>query len=97
MDITVRYARDAKIRGLETRLRDPSGKSNQLIISHVLNDSGFVDGCLDVFHGGYHYGMDGNRSKTWFTSFLGEIAADSVIAWNVSVHSPPAGLSSRNG
>lgn len=71
---TVRPAKDVKIRGLETGLRNPSGNGSRLIIAHVGSESGFLDGCLDIFYGvtsvDQNYEMDGNKFEALFTSFL---------------------------
>ncbi|KAM7315596.1 uncharacterized protein ISCGN_005379 [Ixodes scapularis] len=82
-DTTVRSARDAGNRGLSTGLKNPSGKGSRLIVTHVGGDQGFVEGCLDIFHGvksgDYHDEMDGNRFEHWFDLFLTKVEPGSVI------------------
>ncbi|KAM7282786.1 uncharacterized protein ISCGN_000027 [Ixodes scapularis] len=92
VDTTVRSARDAGNRGLSTGLKNPSGKGNRLIVTHFGGDQGFVEGCLDIFHGvksgDYHDEMDGNRLEHWFDLFLTKVEPGSVIVMdNASYHS----------
>ncbi|KAM7287026.1 uncharacterized protein ISCGN_030720 [Ixodes scapularis] len=92
VDTTVRSARDAGNRGLSTGLKNPSGKGSRLIVTHVGGDQGFVEGCLDIFHGvksgDYHDEMDGNRFEHWFDLFLTKVEPGSVIVMdNASYHS----------
>ncbi|XP_037523226.1 uncharacterized protein LOC119400246 [Rhipicephalus sanguineus] len=54
----------ARANGLTTGLKQPSGKGQRLILTHVGSEDGFIDGCLDVFRGqktsDYHEEMDDN-------------------------------------
>ncbi|KAG0413098.1 hypothetical protein HPB47_009751 [Ixodes persulcatus] len=84
VDTTVRSARDAG--------NLLSGKDSRLIVTHVGGDEGFVEGCLDIFHGvksdDYHDKMDGNRFERWFDLFLTKVEPGSVIVMNnASYHS----------
>ncbi|KAH7968663.1 hypothetical protein HPB52_010575 [Rhipicephalus sanguineus] len=67
IDSTVTSSHDAFMRGLPTGLKQLSGRGQRLIISHVRNKGGFIDGCLDIFRGrktgDYHEEMDGSRSS----------------------------------
>ncbi|XP_075535183.1 uncharacterized protein LOC142570723 [Dermacentor variabilis] len=73
-DKTVKSSHDAYLRGLTTGIKQPSGKGQRLIATHVVSEDGFVDGCLNVFlakkTGDYHKEMDGNRFDTWFISVV---------------------------
>ncbi|KAH7961335.1 hypothetical protein HPB52_007940 [Rhipicephalus sanguineus] len=53
----------ARANGLTTGLKQPSGKGQRLIATHIGSEDGFVDDCLDVFRGqktgDYHEEVDG--------------------------------------
>ncbi|KAH9368486.1 hypothetical protein HPB48_018714 [Haemaphysalis longicornis] len=65
---------DALRRGLTAGLKQPSGKGEHVIVTHIGSKYGFVDGCLDVFRGKntgeYHEEMDGLRFENWLDSHL---------------------------
>lgn len=82
----------ARANGLTTGLKQPSGKGQRLIVTHIGSEDGFVDGCLDVFRGqktgDYHEEMDGNRFEGWFNDVLQKLPAGSVIVLdNAPYHS----------
>ncbi|XP_037500194.1 uncharacterized protein LOC119374209 [Rhipicephalus sanguineus] len=82
----------ARANGLSTGLKQPSGKGQRLIVTHIGSEDGFVDGCLDVFRGrktgDYHEEMDGNRFEGWFGDVLQKLPAGSVIVLgNAPYHS----------
>ncbi|KAM7306756.1 uncharacterized protein ISCGN_010423 [Ixodes scapularis] len=92
VDTTVASSHDAFMRGLSTGLKQPSGKGQRLIVTHIGSDEGFVDGCLDVFRGqktgDYHEEMDGARFEKWFDGVLDKLPTGSVIVMdNASYHS----------
>ncbi|KAM7307099.1 uncharacterized protein ISCGN_010735 [Ixodes scapularis] len=92
VDATVASSHDAFMRGLSTGLKQPSGKGQRLIVTHIGSDEGFVDGCLDVFRGqntrDYHEEMDGTRFEKWFDGVLDKLPTGSVIVMdNASYHS----------
>ncbi|KAM7303197.1 uncharacterized protein ISCGN_013178 [Ixodes scapularis] len=92
VDTTVASSHDAFTRGLSTGLKQPSGKGQRLIVTHIGSDEGFVDGCLDVFRGqktgDYHEEMDGARFEKWFDGVLDKLPTGSVIVMdNASYHS----------
>lgn len=92
VDTTVVSHRDAFMRGLTTGLKQPSGKGQRLIVTHIGSEDGFVEGCLDVFRGkktgDYHEEMDGNRFERWFHTVLEKLPQGSVIVMdNASYHS----------
>lgn len=91
-DTTVKSSADAFRRGLTTGLKQPSGKGQRVIVTHIGSKDGFVDGCLDVFRGkktgDYHEEMDGPRFESWFDGVLRRLPSGSVIVMdNASYHS----------
>ncbi|XP_077528282.1 uncharacterized protein LOC144139932 [Haemaphysalis longicornis] len=91
-DTTVKSSADAFRRGLTTGLKQPSGKGQRVIVTHIGSKDGFVDGCLDVFRGkktgDYHEEMDGPRFEGWFDGELQRLPSGSVIGMdNASYHS----------
>lgn len=91
-DTTVKSSADAFRRGLTTGLKQPSGKGQRVIVTHIGSKDGFVDGCLDVFRGkktgDYHEEMDGPRFEGWFDGVLQRLPSGSVIVMdNASYHS----------
>ncbi|KAM7293679.1 uncharacterized protein ISCGN_023277 [Ixodes scapularis] len=92
VDTTVAASHDAFMRGLSTGLKQPSGKGQRLIVTHIGSDEGFVDDCLDVFcgqkTGDYHEEMDGARFEKWLDGVLYKLPTGSVIVMdNASYHS----------
>ncbi|KAH9364836.1 hypothetical protein HPB48_018977 [Haemaphysalis longicornis] len=88
----VKTSEDASLRGLTTGLKQPSGKGARLIVTHIGNEDGFVDGCLSVFKGtksgDYHEEMDGEHFEAWFDSVLTKLPQGSVAVMdNASYHS----------
>ncbi|XP_037518373.1 uncharacterized protein LOC119395162 [Rhipicephalus sanguineus] len=73
----------ARANGLTTGLKQPSGKGQRLIVTHIGSEDGFVDGCLNVFRGqktgDYHEEMNGSRFEGWFNDVLQKLPAGSVI------------------
>ncbi|KAM7311876.1 uncharacterized protein ISCGN_008783 [Ixodes scapularis] len=92
VDSTVTSSHDAFMRGLTTGLKQPSGKGQRLIVTHIGSEDGFVPGCLDVFRGkktgDYHEEMDGPRFEKWFDDVLQKLPTGSVIVMdNAPYHS----------
>lgn len=92
VDTTVISSYDAFMRGLTTGLKQPSGKGQRLIVTHIGSEDGFIDGCLDVFRGkktgDYHEEMDGTRFEKWFDTVLQKVPQRSVIVMdNAPYHS----------
>ncbi|KAM7308216.1 uncharacterized protein ISCGN_011850 [Ixodes scapularis] len=92
VDSTVTSSHDAFMRGLTTGLKQPSGKGQRLIVTHIGSEDGFVPGCLDVFRdkktGDYHDEMDGPRFEKWFDDVLQKLPTGSVIVMdNAPYHS----------
>ncbi|KAK8772002.1 hypothetical protein V5799_024754 [Amblyomma americanum] len=79
----------ARANGLTTGLKQPSGKNQCLITTHIGSEDGFVEGCLDVLRGqktgDYHEEVGGNRFKGWFNDVLRELPAGTV---SVLDHAP---------
>lgn len=91
-DDTVKTPEDAFLRGLTTGLKQPSGRGARLIVTHIGNEDGFVDGCLSVFKGtksgDYHEEMDGEHFEAWFDFVLTKLPQGSVVVMdNASYHS----------
>ncbi|XP_029824061.2 uncharacterized protein LOC115309944 [Ixodes scapularis] len=89
---TVTSSHNAFMRGITTGLKQPSGKGQRLIITHIGSEDGFVAGCLNVFRGqktgDYHEEMDGTRFEKGFDGALQKLPAGSVVIMdNVSYHS----------
>ncbi|XP_040078591.2 uncharacterized protein LOC120850213 [Ixodes scapularis] len=92
VDCTVTSSHDAFMRGLTTGLKQPSGKGQRLIVTHIGCEDGFVAGCLDVFRGvktgDYHEEMNGTRFETWFEAVLQMLPTGNVIVMDhASYHS----------
>ncbi|KAM7287689.1 uncharacterized protein ISCGN_031380 [Ixodes scapularis] len=92
VDTTVASSHDAFMRGLSAGLKQPSGKGQRLIVTHIGSDEVFVDGCLDVFRGqktgDCHEEMDGARFEKWFDGVLDKLPTGSVMVMdNTSYHS----------
>ncbi|KAM7281660.1 uncharacterized protein ISCGN_006325 [Ixodes scapularis] len=92
VDSTVTSSHDAFMRGLTTGLKQPSGKGQRFIVTHIGSEDGFVPGCLDVFRGkktgDYHEEMDGPRFEKWFDDVLQKLPTGSVIVMdNAPCHS----------
>ncbi|XP_040063883.1 uncharacterized protein LOC120838169 [Ixodes scapularis] len=80
------------MRGLTTGLKQPSGKGQRLIVTHIGSEDGSVPGCLDVFRGkktgDYHEEMDGPRFEKWFDDVLQKLPTGSAIVMdNAPYHS----------
>ncbi|XP_070395453.1 uncharacterized protein [Dermacentor albipictus] len=78
--------------GLSTGLKQPSGKGQCLIVTHIGSEDGFINGCLDIFRGqktaDYHKEMDGNHFEGWFNDVLQKLPAGSIIVLdNAPFHS----------
>lgn len=73
-DTTAASHQDTFMRGLMTGLTQLSGKDQRLIVTHIGNKDGFVDGCMNFFQGkktgDYHEEMDGTRFERWFDAVL---------------------------
>lgn len=92
LDTTVKSAKDAFLRGLSVGLSNPSGKGKRLIILHIGNEDGFVDGGALVFESNktsdYHEEMTGAVFNDWFEQVLELLEPGSVIVLdNASYHS----------
>lgn len=91
-DTTVNSVKNAFLRGLTTGLKNPSGKGKRLIILHIGNEDGFVNGGALVFESNkssdYHEEMTGNVFNEWFSQVLDILEPGSVIVLdNASYHS----------
>lgn len=93
-DTSIESSRQAFYSGLSTGLKAPSGKGGRLIMLHVGNENGFVEGALDLFQSktkkaDYHEEMDGNHFEQWFkTKLLPNIQPNSTIIMdNAPYHS----------
>ncbi|KAH6922373.1 hypothetical protein HPB50_013413 [Hyalomma asiaticum] len=69
-------------------LKQPSGKGQRLIVTHIGSEDGFVDGCMDVFRGrktgNYLEETDGNHFEGWFNDVVQELPAEEKLpatAW----------------
>lgn len=91
-DETVKSSRQAFLSGLSTGLKNPTGKGNRLIITHIGSDSGFVDGGLWIFQskttGDYHEEMNSKNFEKWFSNCLEKLEENAVIVLdNAPYHS----------
>jgi hypothetical protein len=87
-DQTIGSAKDACLKGLSTRLKNPSGKGNRLIVVHIGSEKGFMDsGSVGVeSHSAreYHEEITGEAFHEWFQKILSNI--DSVLIGSASYH-----------
>ncbi|XP_049883814.1 uncharacterized protein LOC126379181 [Pectinophora gossypiella] len=92
MDDDIKSSRDAFLRGLSTGLKNPA-KGRRLIVTHIGNENGFLEGADWVFEakksdGDYHGEMDSHNFEKWFQETLEKIEPGSVIVMdNASYHS----------
>lgn len=69
-----------------------TGKGKRLIITHIGNENGFVEGGLLVFEskktGDYHNDMNSNVFEEWFSNILDILPENAIIVMdNASYHS----------
>ncbi|XP_075741101.1 uncharacterized protein LOC142789132 [Rhipicephalus microplus] len=66
-----------------TGLKQPSVKSQRLIVTHIGSEDGFIDAFWDVFRGqktgDYHEEINGNHFNSWLNDVLEKLPAVSVI------------------
>lgn len=91
-DNTITSARQGFIEGLSSGFRPPSGKGKRLIITHIGNEDGFIDGGLLEFEskktGDYHEDMTADVFEEYFEQMLDLIPQGSIIVMdNASYHS----------
>ena len=91
-DFTIISAEEAERRDLSTGLEDPKGLGQRLIVLHIGNEEGFVDGGSLVFEShrsaDYHQDMNHQIFEKWFVEILGVLPLNSVIIMdNASYHS----------
>lgn len=92
VDTEVKNSRDAYKDGLSTGAKEPTSKGKRLIVVHIGNENGFVDGCQWVFEakktGDYHENMDAPHFENWIAKVLEKLQANDVIVLdNASYHS----------
>lgn len=82
-DETVTSSREAFLLGLSSGLKNPSGKGKCLIITHIGNENGFVEGGLWTFEskkgGDYHTEMNSESYEKWFANILSKLQEHNVI------------------
>ena len=95
VDSTVKSKKQAFMSGLSVGLKNPSGKGRRLIVVHVGNEDGFLEGGELIFEsrkgGDYHDEMSGEVFQNWFEGILPKLPRNSVIIMdNASYHSVKA-------
>lgn len=82
------------MQGLSTGLKNPSGKGKRLIITHIGNENGFLEGGLWVFEGNksgpedYHKEMNAENYEEWFRNICQLLPPESVVVIdNATYHS----------
>lgn len=91
-DENIEDPEEAFLCGLTTGLENPTGKGGRLIVLHIGNEQGFVDGGALIFEASktsdYHDEMNGTVFNEWFKSILPELDPGCVIVMdNASYHS----------
>ncbi|XP_048488380.1 uncharacterized protein LOC125491162 isoform X2 [Plutella xylostella] len=92
MDNDIKSSRQAFLGGLSSGLKNPQ-KGKRLIITHIGNEDGFLEGADWVFEakksdGDYHGEMDAHNFEKWFKMVLDKILPGSVIVMdNAPYHS----------
>ncbi|KAI8421740.1 hypothetical protein MSG28_002580 [Choristoneura fumiferana] len=92
MDNDIKSSKQAFLRGLSSGLKNPQ-KGRRLIITHVGNEDGFVEGGEWIFEakkteGDYHGEMDAHNFEKWFERILDKIQPGSVVVMdNAPYHS----------
>lgn len=94
-DKNITSSRQAFLEGLSTGIKPPSGKGSRLIITHIGNEQGFVEGGLLIFQskhtGDYHEDMNADVFEEYFEQMLDLIPSGSVIVLdNAPYHSRKA-------
>lgn len=79
-------------KGLSLGYKDPSGKGQRLIISHVGGSNGFIPNMQDVFRskktGDFHEEMNSERWEAWLENLSKQLPKGTVIVIdNASYHS----------
>ena len=91
-DSTIKTSRQAFLSGLSTGIKPPRNKGKRLILLHIGNEHGFLDGGLLLFEsknsGDYHIEMNGDVFKKWFEKIVTLLPNNSVIIMdNAPYHS----------
>lgn len=91
-DTTMESSRQARVAGLSTGAKNPTGKGKRLIVVHIGNEDGFLDDCEWVFEssttGDYHESMDAPHFEEWFGKVLQKLRrGDIIVMDNASYHS----------
>lgn len=92
VDNDIQSSKDAFLRGLSTGLKNPQ-KGKRLIITHIGNEDGFIDGAEWVFEakkesGDYHSEMDAHNYEKWYEKIVEKIPHGAVIVMdNAPYHS----------
>lgn len=83
MDMTATSHHDSLMRGLTTGLKQPSGKGQRLIVTHIGGKDSFDGDCMDISRGtktgGYNEEMNGTNFERFFDTFLAQLPQGSVI------------------
>ncbi|XP_026725848.1 uncharacterized protein LOC113492543 isoform X2 [Trichoplusia ni] len=92
VDNTITSKRQAFMEGLSTGAKNPTSKGRRLIVVHIGNENGFVEGVDEVFEskntGDYPESMDANRFEQWFENILPKLGEHAVVVLdNAPYHS----------
>lgn len=93
VDKTNKSHRNAFLKRLTTRQKNPSGKGTRLIVAHIGSSDGFVVGGLLIFESKNNSNdnyeeMNSNKFYDWFSSILPLLKENAVIVMdNASYHS----------
>ncbi|XP_062532866.1 uncharacterized protein LOC134201642 [Bombyx mori] len=92
VDTTITSKRQAFMEGLSTGAKNPTSKGRRLIVVHMGNENGFIEGADDVFESkntsDYHESMDANRFEQWFENILPKLGENAVVVLdNAPYHS----------
>lgn len=92
MDPTVTSKRQAFLDGLSTGAKNPTSKGRRLIVVHIGNEDGLVEGASWIFEskgsGDYHESMDAVHFEKWFKEVLPKLGDNAVVVMdNAPYHS----------
>ncbi|XP_026745933.1 uncharacterized protein LOC113507267 [Trichoplusia ni] len=92
VDKQVKSKKQAFLEGLSIGARNPTSKGKRLIITHIGNENGFVEGGENIFEckktGDYHESMDATHFEQWFENVLPKLGENAVVVMdNAPYHS----------
>lgn len=92
VDPTVTSKRQAFLDGFSAGAKNPTSKGRRLIVVHIGNEDGSVEGASWIFEskgsGNYHESMDAVHFEKWFKEVLPKLGDNAVVVMdNAPYHS----------